>query len=115
MAKTTKSTALDKKSDTKNETIRSWKLTKQHKIVLGSLLVLFSVALLLAFISFYIYGQTDQSAVAAVTDRTETVQNWLGKFGAFLADLIVYKGFGVASFIFVRLFFLTGLFMVLEL
>ncbi|WP_269684945.1 DNA translocase FtsK [Flavobacterium lacustre] len=115
MAKTTKSTALDKKSDTKNETIRSWKLTKQHKIVLGSLLVLFSVALLLAFISFYIYGQTDQSAVAAVTDRTETVQNWLGKFGAFLSDLIVYKGFGVASFIFVRLFFLTGLFMVLEL
>jgi S-DNA-T family DNA segregation ATPase FtsK/SpoIIIE len=50
-----------------------------------------------------------------LTDRSETVQNWLGKFGAFLADLIVYKGFGVAAFIFVRLFFLTGIFLVLEL
>ena len=78
-------------------------------------MVLFSIALLLAFISFYIYGQADQSAVTKLADRTETVQNWLGKFGAFLADLIVYKGFGLASFIFVRLFFLTGIYMLLGL
>jgi S-DNA-T family DNA segregation ATPase FtsK/SpoIIIE len=26
-----------------------------------------------------------------------------------LSDLIVYKGFGLASFLFVRLFFLTGI------
>jgi S-DNA-T family DNA segregation ATPase FtsK/SpoIIIE len=37
----------------------------------------------------------------------------LGKFGAFLSDLIVYKGFGLASFLFVRLFFLTGIFLIL--
>ncbi|WP_348811160.1 DNA translocase FtsK [Flavobacterium maritimum] len=115
MAKTTKATPSDKKTDPKSETTKSWQMTKQHKIVLGCLLVLFSVALLLAFVSFYIYGQTDQSAVAQLTDRSETVQNWLGKFGAFLADLIVYKGFGVAAFIFVRLFFLTGVFLILEL
>jgi len=90
-------------------------MTKQHKVVLGCLLVLFSVALLLAFISFYIYGQEDQSAVNQLTDRNETVQNWLGKFGAFLADLAVYKGFGIASFLFVRLFFLTGLFLILDI
>ena len=81
---------------------------------MGSLLILFSVALLLAFISFYIYGQADQSALGTLS-RSETVQNWLGKFGAFLADLIVYKGFGIASFLFVRLFFLTGLFLALNL
>lgn len=115
MAKTTKATSPDKKNDTSSETPKSWKMTKQHKIVLGCLLVLFSVALLLAFVSFYIYGQADQSAVKQLSDRSETVQNWLGKFGAFLADLIVYKGFGVAAFIFVRLFFLTGVFLVLEL
>jgi len=50
-----------------------------------------------------------------LTNRTETVQNWLGKFGAFLANLIVYKGFGIASFLFVRLFFLTGLFLILDI
>lgn len=113
MAKTTKKEPLDKKTNSKTKAEKPWELTKQHKIVLGSLLILFSVALLVAFISFYIHGQEDQSAVSELTDRTETVQNWLGKFGAFLADIIVYKGFGLASFLFVRLFFLTGLFMIL--
>ena len=113
MAKTTKTAPLDKKKDSKSEENNPWRITKQHKIVLGFLLVLFSIALLFAFISFYIYGQQDQSAVNELTDRTETVHNWLGKFGAFLADLIVYQGFGLASFLFVRLFFLTGMYMVL--
>jgi S-DNA-T family DNA segregation ATPase FtsK/SpoIIIE len=43
------------------------------------------------------------------------VSNWLGKIGAYVADLIVYQGFGVASFLFVRLFFLTGLYLFLGL
>ncbi|HQK41210.1 MAG TPA: DNA translocase FtsK 4TM domain-containing protein, partial [Flavobacterium alvei] len=115
MAKTIKSVTSDKKSDTNSVAKKSWAITKQHKIVLGSLLVLFSIALLLAFLSFYIHGQADQSAVNQLSDRTETVQNWLGKFGAFLADFFVYKGFGLASFLFVRLFFLTGVFLVLDI
>jgi S-DNA-T family DNA segregation ATPase FtsK/SpoIIIE len=115
MAKTTKKETLDKKTDSKPKVEKSWELTKQHKIILGSLLVLFSVALLLAFISFFIYGQEDQSAVSEFTDRSETVQNWLGKFGAFLADLFIYKGFGIASFVFVRLVFLSGIFLVLNI
>ncbi|PKH69012.1 cell division protein FtsK [Flavobacterium sp. ALD4] len=113
MAKTTKKEPLDKKNNSKAKESKSWVLTKQHKIVLGSLFILFSVALLVAFASFYIHGQEDQSAVSELADRSETVQNWLGKFGAFLADLIVYKGFGLASFLFVRLFFLTGIFLIL--
>ncbi|OXA99025.1 cell division protein FtsK [Flavobacterium oncorhynchi] len=117
MAKTTKKETADKKNESKTETIRSWKFSKQQKFVVGCLLVLFSIALLVAFISFYVNGQwqADQSAVSQLGDRGEVVENWLGKFGAFLADLIVYKGFGIASFIFVRLFFLTGLFLALEL
>ena len=106
MAKTIKKESLDKKTDSKFLTKKPWIMSKQYKIVLGSLLVLFSIALLLAFISFYIYGQVDQSAVNQLTDRNEVVQNWLGKFGAFLADVLIYKGFGIASFLFVRLFFL---------
>ena len=115
MAKTIKKESPDKKTDSKSAAKKPWVLSKQYKIVIGSLLVLFSIALLLAFISFYIYGQVDQSAVNQLTDRNEVVQNWLGKFGAFLADAIVYKGFGIASFIFVRLFFLTGLFLILDI
>ncbi|MDR7209936.1 DNA translocase FtsK [Flavobacterium piscis] len=117
MAKTTKKATLDKKSEPKTDNKRSWQITKQQKFVLGCLFILFSIALLVAFISFYINGQwqSDQSAISQLGDRSEEVQNWLGKFGAYLADLILYKGFGIASFIFVRLFFLTGLFYALEL
>jgi S-DNA-T family DNA segregation ATPase FtsK/SpoIIIE len=115
MAKTTKKETVDNKNKSNSETVKSWEMTKQQKIVLGCLLVLFSIALLVAFISFYIYGQSDQSALTALSDRSEPVQNWLGKFGAYLADLMVYRGFGLASFVFVRLFFLTGMFLVLEL
>ena len=64
---------------------------------------------------FTFTGRQDQSAVTELTDRSETVQNWLGKFGAFLADLMVYRGFGLAAFIFVRLFFLTGMYMLLAI
>ncbi|CAD0002384.1 DNA translocase FtsK [Flavobacterium chungangense] len=117
MAKTTKKETTDKKNEPKADSKRSWKLSKQQKFVLGCLLVLFSIALLVAFISFYVNGQwqTDQSAVSQLDDRSEEVQNWLGKFGAYLADLIVYRGFGLASFIVVRLLFLTGLFLALEM
>jgi S-DNA-T family DNA segregation ATPase FtsK/SpoIIIE len=113
MAKTVKKDPLDKKNNSKAKVNRSWVLTKQHKIALGSLFILFSVALLVAFISFFLFGKEDQSSISELTNRSETVQNWLGKFGAFLSDLIVYEGFGLASFLFVRLFFLTGIFLIL--
>ena len=72
MAKTTKTATSEKAIDSKSVKNTPLKITKQHKILLGSLLVLFSVALLLAFISFYIYGQVDQSAVNHLTDRRVT-------------------------------------------
>lgn len=113
MAKTTKTAPLNKKSSNKAETGNPARITKQHKFVIGSLMVLFSIALLFAFISFFLYGQQDQSAVRELSNRSETVQNWLGKFGAYLADLLVFRGFGIAAFIFVRLFFLSGMYMIL--
>jgi len=64
---------------------------------------------------FFIYGNEDQSAATALLDRTEVVNNWLGKFGAFLADVFIYRGFGAASFLFVRLLFLTGSFLIFDI
>jgi len=117
MAKTTKKDTVNKKTEPKAESLKSWRPNKQQRFVMGCLLILFSIALLVAFISFYVNGQwqLDQSAVSQLDDRSEVVQNWLGKFGAYLADLIVYRGFGIASFVLVRLFFLTGMFLALEL
>ncbi len=111
MAKTTKKQpTVEKKSGEKNTDRK-----KQYKVLFGFLLVLFSIALLLSFVSFFIHGQEDQSAVSDLLNREENVQNWLGKFGAYLADVFIYKGFGAASFIFVKLFFISGTFLLLDL
>jgi DNA segregation ATPase FtsK/SpoIIIE, S-DNA-T family len=115
MARTTKSKPSEKKTDSKSDVTKSIGMSKQYRIVLGCLFVLLSVALLFAFISFYNNWWQDQSAVRSLGDRSETVQNWLGKFGAFIADLLIYRGFGVAAFLFVRLFFLTGMYLVLQI
>ncbi len=114
MAKAVKKETSDKKTDSNSIEKKSWKLTRQHKIFIGCLLVLLSIGLLLAFVSFFIYGQEDQSAVNEISDRKENVQNWLGKAGAFVANLFIYRGFGAASFLFVRLFFVSGAFLVLD-
>jgi S-DNA-T family DNA segregation ATPase FtsK/SpoIIIE len=115
MAKTVKKDSSDTKKDTNTKEKESFKMNRQYKVLFGSLLVLSSIALLLSFISFFIYGQVDQNAINSITDRNAIVQNWLGKFGAYLADFFIYKGFGAASFLFVKLLFLTGAFLVLDL
>ena len=103
MAKTIKKESSTALKDDKLDPKISIKSMRQYKVLFGTMLVLIAVALLLSFISFFIYGQQDQNAIDALVDRNETVQNWLGKFGAYVADFFIYKGFGVASFIFVKL------------
>lgn len=115
MAKKTNTASSDKKNIDGIQDTKSWRISRQYKILIGVVLILFSIALLLSFISFFIYGKEDQSAIYELNDRKEVVNNWLGKIGAFLADLFIYKGFGAASFLFVKLFFLTGTFLVLDI
>ncbi len=115
MAKTIKKEITTKKSSSETDPKLAGLTQKQFKTLFGCLLILFAVALFLAFVSFFIYGQSDQSAVNELTNRNLQVQNWLGKIGAFLADYFVYKGFGAAAFILVKLFALTGAYLVLNL
>ena len=114
MAKATKKAGTSQK-DVASDLTKKTGFSRQQKVILGTLLLLFSIALALSFISFYIYGQQDQSAMYELGNRSVEVRNWLGKFGAYLANTFVYEGFGVAAFIFVRLFFLTGAYLILDL
>ncbi len=114
MAKTVKKETKEKEKDPNLE-LKILKTKKQYRMLFGFLLVLLSIAFLVSFISFFVSGQADQSAVDSFTDRNETVDNWLGKFGAYIANIFIYRGFGVASFLFVKLFFLSGIFLVLDL
>lgn len=112
MAKTVKKETKEKDP---NQELKILKTKKQYRMLFGFVLVLTSIAFLVSFISFFLHGQADQSSVDALTDRSESAQNWLGKFGAYIADLFVYRGFGVAAFLLVKLLFLSGAFLILDL
>lgn len=94
---------------------RSYKLSKQNKIILGSLLMLFSIALFFSFVSFYFNWQADQSLLSEFNDRNEEAKNLLNKFGAAISHFFVYKGFGIASLIIPTLLCLSGLHMFLAI
>lgn len=93
----------------------TWRLNRRRKFVLGILLILLSLGLLLSFISFFITGNNDQNQINYLFERDVYVENWLGKLGAYLAHFFLYNGFGIASFIFVRIFFLIGSYLILDL
>ncbi len=94
---------------------KSFKLSKQNIIILGSLLALFSIALFFSFISFYANWKDDQSLLTEFQDRNEEAKNLLNKFGAAISHFFIYKGFGVSSLIIPFLIGLKGLYMFLGL
>jgi len=112
MAKTVKKETKEKDP---NLELKILKTKKQYRMLFGFVLVLTSIAFLVSFISFFLHGKVDQSTVEALTDRSESAQNWLGKIGAYIADLFIYRGFGVAAFLLVKLLFLSGAFLILDL
>ena len=114
MAKKNTKESQNKETSSK-ENKPSRKLTRQQKFTFGVLLALLAIALLLSFVSYFLTGNNDQSQVLEVFDRKRETENWLGKIGAFLADFFIVKGFGVASFFFVRVLFLAGAYLVLDI
>lgn len=93
----------------------SLKLSKQNKIILGSLLIVLSIALFFSFMSFYFTWQEDQSMLSEFKDRNAQASNLLNKFGAGISHFFMYKGFGLASFAFPLLLAITGLYLFLGL
>jgi len=83
----------------------------RFRTVLGLFLLLLGVFLTLAFVSYLIDGYADQSKLADLewADADERVRNWMGKLGAKAAHIIMYHGFGLASFAFPLLLLLSGL------
>ena len=98
-----------KKSNPKTASKKIYfKLSKKNKIILGSLLMLLSIALFFSFVSFYFSWKEDQSSLQNFANRNEQAENLLNKFGADVSYFFMYKGFGLSSLIFTFLFFITG-------
>jgi S-DNA-T family DNA segregation ATPase FtsK/SpoIIIE len=117
MAKSTKSKTPEKTTlkEEKIEEVQVKKLLKDertHKIA-GSILLLFSLLLFIAFTSYLFTWDEDQDKVFNEGYRlllgTDTkVSNLMGTFGAFISHFFIYKGFGIASYLICSLFFVIG-------
>jgi S-DNA-T family DNA segregation ATPase FtsK/SpoIIIE len=93
--------------------------------ILGLFSLLLSLYFFVAFTSYLFTWQDDQSYVSAANGgwhnlfkttqelmengvKNPVVQNWLGKFGALLSNQFIFEWFGIASFLFVFVFFIIG-------
>ena len=80
--------------------------------IFGLLLMVVASYLSIAFISYFSSWDVDQDKVLGASQdlfAPETkVKNWLGKFGALVSHLFLYKWFGVASFILVPVLMVYG-------
>ncbi|CAL2081173.1 DNA translocase FtsK [Tenacibaculum sp. 190524A02b] len=88
--------------------IKSFVNNRQNQTIFGAFLILFSIFLTVAFISFFYSWQEDQSSLNEFYNRSLPTENLLGKVGAKLSNLFIYNGFGLGAFILNSLFFFTG-------
>lgn len=94
---------------TVTEVVKDERTTK----ILGATSLLFTIFLFVAFTSYLFTWQEDQDKVHqfgvkifAVNDVH--VSNLLGVLGAYTAHTFMYKGFGIATFLFCTFFFVLG-------
>ncbi|MBC6699094.1 FtsK/SpoIIIE family DNA translocase [Hymenobacter puniceus] len=86
---------------------------RRFQLFLGFFFLLASLYLTFAFFSFLFTGHADQSVVEGldhtpVKEAGQQSGNWLGLVGAFAAQLLIYKGFGVAAFALIPIVFFLG-------
>lgn len=99
------------KQNTKVKSTMKQKTTNSARInfLIATLFLLFAIALFMSFISYFSNGSYDQSIVNKINNRDLKPQNLIGKLGAWLSHKFIYEGFGIASFIFVKIFAQIGL------
>ncbi|GAC1418913.1 MAG: DNA translocase FtsK [Flavisolibacter sp.] len=91
---------------------RTWK-------IIGTLSLLISIFLFIAFVSYLFTWQSDQSKVwgqgfSFLISSEVKVDNLLGRLGAFISHFFIKNGFGVASFLYCTFFFVVGINLVFE-
>lgn len=89
---------------------------KKVKSTLGVISILFAMYIVLACFSYLFTWKVDQDRIMdkgffefLFDGNEEPVANWLGKFGAWISHLLIYKWFGIASFGFVLVLFVVGI------
>ena len=97
----------------KEETVEVKQLLKDertHKIA-GSVLLLLAFVFFIAFTSYlFTWGEDqDKFSYRMLLANDIKVQNLLGTFGAFISEIFIRHGFGVASYLICTTFFVFGI------
>ena len=108
--------AADTLKPEKEETVEVTELLKDertHKIA-GAICMLMAILFFVAFTSYLFTWDEDQDKVFKEGYRlllgTDTkVANLMGTFGAFISHFLIYKGFGVASYLICTFFFILSI------
>ncbi|MCX2837763.1 DNA translocase FtsK 4TM domain-containing protein [Salinimicrobium sp. MT39] len=107
--------AVKKSSSKSSFSKSSLRLSPKGKVLLGSFLIFFGLALLIAFTSFLFNWQVDQSTLSQLGNREVETKNLLSKFGAAISNFFIYEGFGIAAFAFAFLTITTGIYYFMSL
>ena len=84
-------------------------LSRSQQIMLGVFLILLSILVFSSLLSYFSTWRADQSEIESFFDKNAETLNVAKKFGALVSHFLIYKMFGVASFIISILLFITGL------
>ena len=86
---------------------------EQTQKAIGLFVLLISFFLFIAFVSYLTTWEIDQDkvlgTVADLFSPNIKVQNWLGKIGALTSYLIIYRTFGLATFILIPILCMIGI------
>ncbi|MBK56786.1 MAG: cell division protein FtsK [Flavobacteriaceae bacterium] len=86
-----------------------FKIGRSQQIMLGVFLILFSIILFASMISYFNTWKVDQSELDSFFELNSESKNIARKFGSIISHFLIYKMFGIASFIFSFLFFISGI------
>ena len=112
-ASKTKPPDPDQLKQEKEETVEVKQLLKDertHKIA-GSILLLLAFLFFIAFTSYlFTWGEDqDKFSYRMLLANDIKVQNLLGTFGAFISEIFIRHGFGIASYLICTTFFVFGI------
>lgn len=114
--KNEKKSTTSKKQDKVESKIKSIKFDKEKfKTIFGTILLISSIFIFIACLSYLFTWKNDQDRILNKSffefmfgNDADPVDNWLGKFGAWVSHTFIYGLFGISSFAFSFVLFLLG-------
>jgi len=118
MAKKARSKSVSPNEELKEDKVEKLSLMQllkddRTRKIAGSFFLLFTILFFVAFTSYLFTWNEDQDKVFHEGNKLlwlsdVHVSNLMGTFGAFISNFFIYKGFGIASYLFCTFLFVLG-------